>query len=283
MNPPPPMSQQTRYVGFDRHQVAVHCDAPEILAGLERHFTHMLQPPSGQPVAVLEAGFADGAYYLRERDNPYNQWRQDTWDWILAFLRNEVVVQLVRARPDLVWLHAGAAAWRGRAVLVSARSGRGKSTLVAALCRLGWQFLSDDVTPWAPQAGKVWPFPQTPMFRVNPGHEVPAEGVEELAKVVADVGPAGPCREPLPVSALVFPEYTPSAAAGLSPCSAGAAALELLQNCLNFAVSREQTFHHLCNLVKPLPAYYLRFHDGDEAARLLAAAQAGGSRGAQTG
>ncbi len=280
MNTSPPMSRQTRYVGFDRHQVAVHCHIPEILAGLERHFLHMLQPPAGPPVAVLEAGFANGKYYLREGED---LWRQATWDGIFATLRNEVVVRLVRARPDLVWLHAGAVAWRGRAVLVSGRSGRGKSTVVTALGRLGWHFFSDDVTPWDPQAGMVWPFPQTPMFRVNPGREVPAENVAELGKVVADLGPAGLGRAPLPVSALIFPQYSPAQAAGLLPCSGGAAALELLQNCLNFSVSREQTFHHLCNLVKPLPAYHLRFRDGDEAARLLAAAQAGGFRGAETG
>jgi hypothetical protein len=267
-------------VGFDRHQVAVRCDAPDVRAVVEGYFRHLIRDAAGEPISSLETGFADGAYYLRERDS---LWREATLAGIFFLIHNEVVVRLVRARPDLVWLHAGAAASRGRAVLVSAQSGRGKSTVVAALCRLGWQFLSDDITPWDPQAGKVWPFPQTPMFRVNPGREVPAEGVAELGKVVADVGPAGVCREPLPVSALIFPQYTPAQAAGLVPCSPGAAALELLQNCLNFSVSRDQAFHHLCDLVKPLPAYRLRFDDGNQAARLLAEAHAGGFRGAETG
>ncbi len=274
------MNQHTRYVGFDRHQVAVHSQVPEILAGLEYYFRHMFQESASHLVESLEGGFADGAYYLHHQDY---SWRSDTLEGILYNLHDEVVLQLVQARPDLIWLHAGAAAFQGRGVLVSGPSGRGKSTLIASLGALGWQFLSDDITPWDPQAGKLWPFPQTPMFRPNPGVDVPADSISELDKVVADIGPAGLCREPVPVAALIFPQYTPRQAAALVPCSPGAAALELLQNCLNFSVYRDQTFHHLCNLVKPLPAYRLTFHCGDQAARLLTEAYTCGFRGAETG
>jgi hypothetical protein len=274
------MNQLTRYVGFDRHQVAVHSQVPEILAGLEQNFRYMLQDTASHLVDSLEAGFVDGAYYLRNQDS---SWKNETFDGILYYLNTEVVLRLVQTRADLIWLHAGAAAWRGQGVLVSGQSGRGKSTIIASLCGLGWQFLSDDIAPWDPQASKLWPFPQTPMFRPHPGVDIPADNIAELSKVVADIGPADLCREPVPVSALIFPQYTPRQEPALVPCSPATAALELLQNCFNFPVYRDQTFHHLCNLVKPLPAYRLLFHSGDQAARLLAKAYAGGFRGAQTG
>lgn len=274
------MNQQTRYVGFDRHQVAVHSDVPEILAGLERHFMYMLQETATNLVGSLETTFSDGDYYFREQDT---FWKSDTLDGILFSLNTEVALRLIQARPDLIWLHAGTAAFQGRAILVSGMSGRGKSTMIASLCAFGWQFLSDDVTPLNPHSGKVLPFPQTPMFRPNPGMDIPADCLHELPKIVAEIGLAGVCREAVPVSALIFPQYRPLQPTALSPCSPAAAALELLQNCLNFPIHRENGFHQLCNLVKPLPSYRLYFNSGDLAARLLAEAHASGFRGAETG
>jgi hypothetical protein len=46
--------------------------------------------------------------------------------------------------PNLVFLHAGAVAWRGKAIILPGDSFAGKSTLVAELVRRGAEYLSDE-------------------------------------------------------------------------------------------------------------------------------------------
>ncbi len=47
--------------------------------------------------------------------------------------------------PDTAAIHAGAVAWRGGGILLPGSSGVGKSTLTAALVRLGAHYYSDDL------------------------------------------------------------------------------------------------------------------------------------------
>jgi hypothetical protein len=258
---------RTLFVAFDGRQVAVSSDTPEVLAAFERSFRRMLRPEAGRLVARLKVGRVPEGYVLRcDQD-----WvKSESLDGVLFYLSHEVVLRLIGARPDFLWLHAGAAAFRDRAVLVCGLSGRGKSTIVAALCDLGWHFLSDDVTPLDPLSGQIIPFPQTPMYRPHPGEEIPSDRLHELSKVEAAINPEGWCREAVPVAALIFPTYDPRQTAALTGCSPAVAAGELLQNCLNFAAHRETAFHQLCHLVKALPTLRLAFSSGAEAARLLA-------------
>lgn len=268
---------QTHFVAFDGQQVAVQSGVPEVAAGLERHFRWLLQREPENPVAQLEAGYEDEKYFVRDA----HFWvKSESLQDIMEYLTYEVVLRHVKTRPDLLWLHAGAVACGGRAVLIAGFSGRGKSTLAACLCARGWHFLSDDTIPLAPRSGMVFPFPQTPMFRQNQGAELPPERLRELKKTEWDLPPERVVRKALPVAALILPHYNPRQPAGLTPCSPAAAALELLQNCLNFTVHRETAFHQLCELVKPLPTFRLSFSRGDEAAQLFALAHANGFRGA---
>ena len=81
---------------------------------------------------------------------------------------HRIIQALMRAKPKLLWLHAGAAAREGRALLFLGPSRSGKSTLVTELTRTGWHYLSDEVAPVDPHARTVMPFPLTPLVR-KPG------------------------------------------------------------------------------------------------------------------
>src|SRR5262249_22274756 len=152
----------------------------------------------------------------------------------LGCLTNEVILRFIRARPDLLWFHAGGAAFKGQAVVISGRSGHGKSTVVTSLYEIGWDYLSDEIMPLHPQSGKVFPFPETPYVRMNrQGGEVAHEQLRELPKFEADIKTDSLCRDPVPIAALIFPHYNPSLPTRLTLCSPATAALEILQNCLN--------------------------------------------------
>jgi hypothetical protein len=259
----------TRCVAFDGRQVVVASDMPEVLAALETSFRRMLQLQTTPTAVRLEVRRTPHGYILQSGVN----WvKSASLDHILSHLNSEVVLRLIGVRPDLIWLHAGAAACGDWAVLVCALSGRGKSTIIASLCDIGWQFLSDDVIPLEPNSRTVFPFPQTPMYRPHPGEEVPPERLHQLRKVEAAIKGDAVCRQAMPVAAVVLPHYDPREPNALTGCSPAAAAVELLRNCLNLTVHRETAFHQLCDVAKALPALRLSFSSGTEGAQLVSQA-----------
>ena len=262
------MTQQTIYIAFDNHQVAIHSNAAEVLSKLKSDFQQMLVAHSARTtVKHLEVHHKNGTYFVSA--NNKLQKEDNSLITVLRYLRDEVVLRLMQARPDLLWLHAGAAAYRGKAVLISGVSGRGKSTLVTKLSTHGWTYLSDDVLPLDPNLGKVMPFPEIPMVRQNAGQEISPAHLGTLRKTRIDLGPENVCRQATPISALILPAFNFNSQTRLEPCSPAAAVLEMLQNSLNFVHHREAAVDYLCQLAKQVPAFRLIFSDGNHAAKLI--------------
>lgn len=93
----------------------------------------------------------------------------------------------VRA-PGLVFIHAGAVALDGRALVLPGRSMTGKTTLVAALVGAGATYLSDEYAVFDTE-GRVHPYPRRLSLRTPAGRREVAVG--ELGGTTA--------RVPLPV------------------------------------------------------------------------------------
>jgi hypothetical protein len=265
---------QTRYIGFDGSQIAVTSNVPEVWVALEKSFRRMLQPVERTLVDRLEVTHTPEGYIFRSS----RSWiKTRSLDEILMNLDNEVILQFIFGKPSFLWLHAGAAAFAGRAALVCGASGHGKSTTIAALCRLGWHFLADDITPLDPHADRVFPFPLTPMYRPHPGGEVPPNGLRDLPKVEAAIDQEALCQEAVSVGMLIFPSYGHRQVNELTPYPASSAALDLLQNCVNVAIRREAAFKRLTKLAQALPAFRLTYSCGAAAADLLAHATIDGA------
>jgi hypothetical protein len=110
------MNRQTLHVGFGGSKVAVYSNAPEVLAGLKRIFGEMLESEPTRTVERLEVPRRDGKYNvlgITEACIEYGS-LADT----VERLRYEVVLRLIQARSDLMWLHAGAAAYRSGSVMI---------------------------------------------------------------------------------------------------------------------------------------------------------------------
>lgn len=92
--------------------------------------------------------------------------------------------------PEHVFVHAGAVAWGGRALLLPGESGSGKTTLVTELVRLGATYLSDDYAV-LDFDGRVHPYPRPPRLRDRDPDAVAADVLEDLGGPVArpDDGP----------------------------------------------------------------------------------------------
>jgi hypothetical protein len=254
-------------IRFDRHEVEVHSDAPEILASLRDSFTHMRGTGDGEPVARIVVTRAGETY---RGESPASKFSgAGTRESVLRWTRYQAIEQLIIARSDLLWLHGAVAGWRGRAVVMPGPRGRGKSTLVTRICARGWSFLTDDILPVDPATLRVLPFPQVPAVRPDPGRDLPEAWLRETAKsevrVDDRVAPG-----PLPVGAIVLPEARRSGSVELRPCSSAEAVLELARGCWNFAEHGERAVAVLARLVAGRPTFRLGFRDAEPAADLIA-------------
>ena len=77
---------------------------------------------------------------------------------------------LASDRPDLLWLHASAAAAGGRAIVLAGPAGAGKSTLAVHLLAGPWRLMGDDLVPVRRTTAEALPLPFTPEVRTaSPG------------------------------------------------------------------------------------------------------------------
>ena len=254
-------------IAFDGRTVVIESDNAVVLDTLRHRFK------------ALETTCAEGAaarFEVKlEGHAPYFFWNGaariacESLSHLIESLNYEIALDLIEARPDLLWLHAASAALGGQAVTLAGESGRGKSTLVTGLCSRGWSFMSDDVSPLDPATGLLIPFALAPEFRQNPGVVLPADRVQSLKKTEFPLEPERVCRQSVPIGGLIFPRYEPGVSARLAPCSPGEAAMQLLPCCLNFVRHREVAVRYVCELVQKLPAFRLSFSDSQDAVELL--------------
>lgn len=118
---------------------------------------------------------------------------------LFKFFDTIVRVSVGESAKGLVFLHAGAVGWKGRAILLPGDSFTGKSTLVAALVRNGAEYYSDDFGI-LDRAGLVRPFPRAISMRSDDGNYRPYElSLDELDGAVG--------KKHIPVGMILFTEY----------------------------------------------------------------------------
>jgi len=135
--------------------------------------------------------------------------------------------------PRRVFVHAGAVAWRGRAVVIPGKSFSGKTTLVAELVKAGAVYYSDEYAVLDAQ-GLVHPYARPLAIRRDRTRESQKHSVESLG------GKRG--RTPLPVGLVVVTEYRPGARWRPRRLSPGQGALALLNNSVSIKSRPEASF-----------------------------------------
>ena len=141
---------------------------------------------------------------------------------VLAMLERQLRQGVAELAPEHVFVHAGAAGYRGRAILIPGASFSGKTTLTHALIRAGASYYSDEYAVLDLQ-GRVHPYAKPLSIR---GDE---RGWTQTNRSVEDLGgTAG--TEPLPVGLVVVTRYRPEAVWSPQRLSGGDALLALLAN-----------------------------------------------------
>ncbi len=125
--------------------------------------------------------------------------RRGRRDSLLASLGSRVRITVAEYAPERVFIHAGVVGWKGRAIVIPARSFKGKTSLTAALVRCGALYYSDEYAI-LDKRGRVHPFPKELSLR---GVMNELEQVDHPVETLG--GKAG--KRPLPVGLVVVSEY----------------------------------------------------------------------------
>jgi hypothetical protein len=182
-------------------------------------------PPGSRPCPStrLDATFglcrdAAGTYELRRDGAPLAGNLE--LELALNVLEREVQALVALGAPDHVFVHAGAVAHRGAAIVIPGASLAGKTTLVAALVRAGAEYYSDECAP-LDNDGLVHPYARPLSLRnelyVQVDHDVDLFG-----------GTAG--EEPVRVGAVIVTRYEEGAEWRPRRLTAGEATLALLSH-----------------------------------------------------
>ena len=113
---PVPLAPEVIHVGFDSHHVVLRSASPQVAAELRALLGPMvIHGPAGTPAGQLEAVPDDGSIRIVGAPDAAEPLTVEP-DWAPRELYHATLKLLMLARQDLVWIHAGVAAYGDRAL-----------------------------------------------------------------------------------------------------------------------------------------------------------------------
>lgn len=242
-------------------RVMDHLFAPFAYAGSE--------PPSAvYEVREAEERPADRRRYETRKDGE-TVGRVSSIGLLVDLLVRDTTNEVVSEATSFIAIHAAAAARDGRAVVMPAPPGQGKTTMVAALVHHGWDFLTDEAVLISMTDGLVHPFPRP--LSISPGSIRLLPGLRERIipapttsyrhydhHVAPDDLRPGCVSGPIAIGGVVFPGYAPGEATALAPIPRAGALLDLLKGTFNLDVLGGKGVETLARIVGGVPCYRLR-------------------------
>ena len=209
-------------IGFEAYgvPVVVGAGSPALLSRVEQ-----VLPPASRVSGAAEAEetFAlttlDGVSYWVQAEGGAVSGSSDL-DVALDILASELRQYVALRAPGLIFVHAGVAAYAGRAIVIPGRSFSGKSTLVAELVRAGATYYSDEYAV-LDRDGLVHPYAKPISLRTGLVDQTD-HAVETFG------GTAG--ADPVPIGLVVAAQYRPGAEWRPRQTSAGEGVLALMAN-----------------------------------------------------
>jgi HprK-related kinase A len=178
------------------------------------------------------------------------------------------------------WLviHAAVVEKEGRAVILPAPPGSGKSTLCAALVARGWRLLSDELTLVRLDDGQVDPVPR-PVSLKNGSIDVIRGWAPEamlsppvidtlkgtVAHMRAPADSVARSLEPATPAWIVFPKWRAGAPAELAPVPQARAHLRLAENAFNYSLLGAAGFTAAARLVDSTRTFDFSYGTLDDA------------------
>ena len=179
-------------------------------------------------------------------------------------------------------LHAAVVERNGRALLLPAWPGHGKTTLCAALVHRGWRLFSDEFGLLRPGGLELTPVPR-PMPLKNQSIEVIRRFAPEaelgplilntrkgdIAHVKPPTASVARAAETAPAAWVAFPRWIAGSALRLEEIPAAEGFRQIATNAFNYELLGEQGFDTVSGLLDAARCYRLVYSDLDEAVAAL--------------
>ena len=199
---------------FGQH-VTVVCDTgepAEALSTVYGAFASSEECSGGVPALAYSVGRSAAGDFLIRR-GAEDLARADSTGMFLFHFEQDLTVELQKRRSDLYFLHAAALERDGRAVLLVAESGAGKSTTTWGLLHHGFRYASDELAPIDLSNGRIHGFPHALCLKADPPAPYPLPGgvlrTSRSRHVPVELLPCGLAPSLLPLDAIVFLRYRP--------------------------------------------------------------------------
>ncbi|MGI8863622.1 MAG: hypothetical protein ACR2JH_04355 [Solirubrobacteraceae bacterium] len=200
--------------------LSVEVDSAELLSRVEANL-----PPGARPCASVpeENEFSlttpDGVSYDVKYPGQSLAGSSDL-EVALEVLDSRLRAIIALKAPEHIFVHAGAVARDGRAILIPGPTFSGKTSLVAEFVRAGMLYYSDEFAV-LDREGLVHPYPKPLSLRTR--------GLSQTDHDVASLGGiAG--SDPVPLGMIILARYAPGAPWHPQPLSPGEALLAMMAN-----------------------------------------------------
>jgi hypothetical protein len=243
--------------------VEVQCSPDRLAEQLRARIAHLMTGPIQEDPPVLRVTLEElQPSWIEVRDSR-GRWERGSFERVAFYVRKWVTGAFVAAHPDLLWLHAAAAALEDRGLLLAGPAGAGKSTLLVRLLGCGWSLLADDAVGLVPERHQALPLAFNPEVRTAPRYlECDWQAFLEQPKVLAEVPANGVASTPAAIGAIVFPEYSADIdEPELAPLTVVQAAHTLATQCLYPDDNKLATLDQLFRLAGKVPCCRFRYRD----------------------
>lgn len=257
-----PVAQAALHVLYAHHPLAGADDPPE--ACIDCRPAIEPRRPWRRRVHLYIDGRFHAAQARPQLSVPAFEW---TMNWSVATRAHEFLM-----------LHAAVVERGGRAVVLPAPPGSGKSTLCAALVACGWRLLSDEFTLIRPEDGLIAPLPRPVslkersievMRRFAPaavyGDVFPGTVKGTIGYVMPPAASVAAQGEPAVPGWVVFPRWELDAPLRIEPVSRTDAFVALNRNAVNYSILGEAGAAVLSDLAAACPAVRLSYGRLDDA------------------
>jgi HprK-related kinase A len=179
---------------------------------------------------------------------------------------------IARLGQHQLMLHAAVLERHGKALILPAMPGSGKSTLSAALAQRGWRFLSDEFCLIHPSHGQVVPIPRpTPLKNqsievirqfdsrvfIGPLFEKTRKGT--IGHLRAPAASVECLKQTATPAWIIFPQYQSLSDVTIEPLNKSAAFLKLATNSFNYTLLGSNSFNMIKAVIDACDCYNLSY------------------------
>jgi hypothetical protein len=264
MMPNDNLNQPDLYFSIFGQRIRVRCDDAAFRRLVLANYEAFRAPEGAADLAYRVERTSAGSFRIECADEVL---RDETDDEAVHYvslylLEKQIALDLQKRRTGLYFVHASVLERQGRACVISAASGTGKSTTAWALLHHGFRYLSDELAPIAPDTCEVHPYPHALCLKAEPPGPYPLP--EQIARtertlhVPVSLLPGGAFPAPASLHALFFLRRdTHRSRPAFSRLSAAEAGARLYANTLNALAHPGSGLAAAIEIASAVPAFLI--------------------------